>query len=253
MTDRDVVVGVDGCPAGWLAVYVPVSINGCEVDARFADAELRLLPTFQDVLSAFARMSCVAVDIPIGLPDAVGPGGRGCDVAARKVLGARQSAIFSMPSRDAVMCDDYRAACQVALETSAPPRKISKQAFHLFPKIREVDALMSANRQDCVVECHPEVAFWNLNGQVALETPKKVKSRPNPDGIAFRRMLLKSVGYTDDFLAGPGCAKSKAGEDDLLDACVNAWSASRIAAGHGIRFPDAPMTDRKGLRMEIWG
>ena len=46
-------------------------------------------------------------------------------------------------SRSAVLAEDYRAACAAALATSDPPRKIARQAFMLFPKVRELDALMT--------------------------------------------------------------------------------------------------------------
>jgi len=36
------------------------------------------------------------------------------------------------------------AACAAALATSDPPRKVSKQCFHIFPRIREIDALLRA-------------------------------------------------------------------------------------------------------------
>lgn len=250
---QDVVIGVDGCPGGWVGTLVPILQSGADYTAQFAEAHVRLFKTFAEIPLSDPHLLCVAVDIPIGLPDRAGTGGRSCDVQARKVLGARQSAIFSMPSRDAVMCSDYREACDVALATSDPPRKISKQAFHLFPKIREVDTLLSPELQRRVVECHPEVAFWALNGETALDTPKKVKSRPNPDGIAFRRQLLESVGYSTALLEGQPFPRSKVGADDILDACVNAWSALRIVQGEAKRFPEHPETDRLGLRMEIWG
>jgi predicted RNase H-like nuclease len=37
---------------------------------------------------------------------------------------------------------DYGEACAVALATSQPPRKISKQLLMILPKIREVDACL---------------------------------------------------------------------------------------------------------------
>lgn len=243
MTQR--VLGIDGCPMGWVVVSHPVD--------RPDQATIEIADNFADILKIGADAAMIAIDMPIGLPDRIGPGGRGCDVAARKVLGQRQSAVFAMPSRAAVMCDDYRAACDIALNTSEPPRKISKQAFNLFPKIREVDCLMTPARQDRIVETHPEVAFWSLNGRVPLDTAKKIKSRPNPDGLAARRKLLHGAGYAKQFLEAQHFKRSIAGTDDVLDAVVNASAATRILSGTGVRFPEAPDKDSKGLRMEIWG
>jgi predicted RNase H-like nuclease len=239
------IAGIDGCPAGWIAVVHPL--------ARPQQSELMLFASFADVLSHRPKLTTIAVDIPIGLPDQIAGGGRMADREARAVLGQRQSSVFAVPSRTAVMCTDYREACAVALATSDPPRKVSKQAFNIFAKIREVDALMTAQRQDQVFETHPEVAFWSLNGEKPLDLAKKVKSRPNPPGLAYRRDLLRSAGYPDAILHSGEFARSKVGPDDILDACVNAWSAGRITQGQAICFPAAPSRDGRGLRMEIWG
>jgi predicted RNase H-like nuclease len=193
----------------------------------------------------------IAVDIPIGLPEQTGIGGRLPDIAARKVLGQRQSAVFAVPSRAAIMQEDYRQACEKALATSDPPRKVSKQAFNLFPRIREVDSLMTPGLQNRVVECHPEVAFWAMNDKQPLELAKKVKSRPNEPGLAYRRGLLERHGFPAGFLADTAFPRSAAGPDDFLDACACAWTAARVLAGTSDTFPANPPLDPRGLRQEI--
>lgn len=238
-----VVAGVDGCRAGWLAVTRPL-----ENPSR---AEVRLFATFADVLALDPAPEIIAIDIPIGLPERGGPGGRLCDVAARAGLGGRQSAVFAVPSRAAVICGDYRDACRAALQTSDPPKKVSKQTFNLFAKIREVDRLMSPELQQRVFEVHPEVAFWALNAKSPLDEPKKVKSRPYPPGLELRRRLLEAAGYAPALLNSLPLRAADAGPDDLLDAAVNSWSAARIARGEACRFPSDPPRDARGLRMEI--
>lgn len=247
--DSAYVAGVDGCRGGWLAVIREIS------DA--SASTLHLCGTFEDVLALPQAPQIIAVDIPIGLPERAIKGGRACDNAARAVLGGRQSSVFSVPARASVACDDYRKACAVAYQNSEPPRMISKQAFNLFGKIREVDQLMTPELQERVVECHPELAFWVLNGRQALDLPKKVKSRPNPPGLELRRDLLKLAGYPAAFLVAglsdAGILARDAGSDDFLDAATNASAAARIALGRGVCFPDQPARDGRGLRMEIWG
>lgn len=241
----DYVAGVDGCRGGWIVVLHPIDDP--------AEASVLLAPRFRDVLAIAPTPRVIAVDMPIGLPESAGTGGRAADVSARSRLGGRQSAVFSVPARTAVMQHDYREACAAALATSDPPRKVSKQIYHLFPKIREIDELMSPALQDRVVECHPEVSFWALNGGRALDLPKKVKSRPHPPGIAVRRRLLEAAGYQQQlFAAPPTWNASSAGSDDVVDAAAAAWTAARIARGTAQRFPDNPPHDARGLRMEIW-
>ena len=123
--------------------------------------------------------------------------------------------------------------------------------FYLFAKIREIDAAMTPALQARIVECHPEVAFWAINGKVALNEPKKRKSSPYPPGLELRRNLLRSAGYADAFLNGPDCRRRDAAPDDLLDACATAWTANRLATDAADRFPTAPALDGRGLRMEI--
>ena len=240
------VAGVDGCPGGWLVVVRRLgSADG---------AQARLVATFAEVLALPEQPAIIAVDMPIGLAARTVLGGRPADIAARSRLGPRQSSVFAVPSRAAVMQAEYRAACDAAFATSDPPRKVSKQCFNLFPKIREIDALMTPELQDRVLECHPELSFWALNGEAPLSEPKKVKSRGHPPGLELRRRLLSAAGYAAEFLLDRTAFKaSQVGPDDLLDASACAWSAARIARGEGRRFPADPPLDETGLRMEIWG
>lgn len=140
-----------------------------------AAAEAVVAPRLADVLLGPAAPAFAAVDMPIGLPERVGIGGRAAEQAVRPGLGPRQSSVFSVPSRKAVYAEDYQEACRRALETSDPPRKVSRQTFHLFPKIREVDGFLLADAgwRERLVECHPEVAFRVLNGGVPMALPKK--------------------------------------------------------------------------------
>src|SRR5262245_57964466 len=125
--------GVDGCPSGWVAAFVRADLR---------EARVRLMPRFIDVPAAPEAPAIIAIDIPIGLPEPPGHGGRAAENAVRPLLGARQSSVFSVPSRSAIAAEDYREACRIALLTSEPPRKVSKQLFMLAPKIREVDAVL---------------------------------------------------------------------------------------------------------------
>ena len=212
------VAGVDGCPAGWIAVLRDTAVAGSErvvVTSRFADL-------------IEAGPAVIAVDMPIGLPDRIGPGGRGPETALRPHLGERQSSVFSVPSRSAVYAMDYREACTLAAATSDPPRKVSKQAFFLFPKIREIDGLLlaRADLRGRVFESHPEGVFMTLNDGMALSEPKKVKGRPagscagrpavSPKGRASMPSACPSRSGPDGGRALPGaaCLKSRSSVEE---------------------------------------
>ena len=241
---RDIwLAGVDGCSAGWIAAFV--CPDGDE-------ARVQVVPRFADVLSAPEAPRVIAVDMPIGLPERTGLGGRGAENAVRPLLGARQSSVFSVPSRTAIYAGDYASACARALATSDPPRKVSKQLFNIAPRIREIDELLCAfpAAGARVFEVHPEVAFWRLNGGRALAEPKKVKSRPYEPGLSLRRGLLIAAGLPDD--AVNAAPPKGAGPDDLLDALACAAVARRLHRGEAKPFPNPPARDAFGLPMAIW-
>lgn len=228
------VAGVDGCPAGWIVV-------------RWAEQLTHhLCHSFAEVLALEA--SVIAVDMPIGFPQM---SGRAVERLVRAKLAKRQSSVFAVPSRAAVMCADYRQSCAVNLRNSDPPKQVSKQIFNIFPKMREIDALMAPELQSRVFEVHPELAFWAMNGQRPLHLAKKVKSRPDGPGLELRRGLLRQAGFPLDHLPSSVYRNGEVGADDLLDACAAAWSARRILDGAAMRFPDEPPRDARGLRMEI--
>ncbi|TYR31320.1 DUF429 domain-containing protein [Mesorhizobium microcysteis] len=246
--------GVDGCKGGWVAVS---SLPGELPQAR-------VFPSFADLLEALPGDAVIAVDMPIGLPDRAGPGGRGPETLVRRHLGARQSSVFSIPSRAAVHAEPgpfasveewyaaHRRASDVARQTSDPPRGISIQAFGIFSKIREIDALM-VTRPDLhyrVIESHPEAAFWRLNGQRAMALAKKIKGMVNPPGMEERCALLALCGLPAGFVAA--APPRGAAQDDLLDACAMLLVAQRYARGEAMPFPDPPLTDGRGVPMAIW-
>ena len=235
--------GLDGCRSGWVAAFVRA--GGEEV-------RVRVLPRFADAIAAPEAPAIVAVDIPIGLPDRIGPDGRGPERAIRPLLGARQSSVFSVPPRAAIFARDFGAACAAALAASDPPRKVSKQLFMIAPKIREVDAVLRADAALVrrVYEVHPELAFWRLNGERALAEPKKVKGVCYPAGLALRRDLLVAAGLPAAIVAA--APPKGAGPDDLLDALACAAVARRIDAGTARPFPDPPSRDGFGLPVAIW-
>jgi predicted RNase H-like nuclease len=237
------VAGVDGCRAGWLCVLIDAS-TGVPQDA-FIKQSLADIAALEIAVR-------IAVDVPKGVEAFATPVGRGCDTALRRELGARQSCVFAVPARAALAETDYRLACEAALAHSDPPRMVSKQCFHIFPKIREADALITPELQRRIVECHPEGAFWAMNGKRPLAEPKKLKSRAHPPGLALRRGLLAQAGFPADFLAARRFKAPHAGEDDFLDACACAWTARRVLRGEAQRFPEEPHIDPRGLRMEIW-
>lgn len=217
----DVVLGVDGCPGGWVGAL----ING----QRALNWHFWTVEETDELLAA---ADVVAIDMPIGLPEA---GRRACDSAARERLGAARSSVFPVPIRPVLEVEDYAAACGLARERGEPAP--SKQLWGLRPRILRLDTLLTPERQAHVVECHPELAFAVRTGQVL---PSKRTAR----GIGQR---LAALGRSGAELAD---APLQAGPDDAVDALVCAETARRWSDGVAEVFGD-DRRDRRGLRMQI--
>ncbi|PHP68478.1 hypothetical protein CSC94_00255 [Zhengella mangrovi] len=244
-----ILAGVDGCKAGWVAA----------VEAGGKAPDLIVSATFSGLIEQLGDGAIVAVDMPIGLPDRIGRGGRGPEQAIRPLLGGRQSSVFSIPSRTAVYAEpgpfvDWEAmraarkrADRAARETSDPPRGLAFQAFTLFAKIREIDRLLLERPElrTQIFECHPELAFWRLNGERAMALPKKVKGRIDGPGMAERRALLVRCGLPEALVRQDPPAG--AAEDDCLDAMACLMIARRHSAGSTQTFPDPPLADPFGI------
>ena len=221
------VIGVDGCPGGWIAARW-----------RGDQIEMCLYRSFAEILSEDAAV--IAVDMPIGLPRLHG---RAAEAEARRKLKGRSSSVFAIPSRASIAEIDYRKACAINLEHSEPPRKFPKQTFHLFPKLREMDALMTPELQARVHEVHPELGFCAMNGFEALKHSKKTA-----EGADERLLLLSRYGVPAPSF---DCKRKDVCRDDVIDACACAWSARRILDGQQMRFPNADDRDERGLLMRI--
>jgi threonine dehydratase len=95
------VAGVDGCRAGWIVVLVDSDARS----SRRPDAQL--CSSFNEVLVLKPTPAIIALDMPIGLPDAPQPGSRICDRQARQHLGRLASSVFSPPDRNLLDATAY--------------------------------------------------------------------------------------------------------------------------------------------------
>ena len=224
------VMGADGCKAGWVGVRVAA----CGPPRP----SVEIYENFRAVMNADA--SVVAADILIGLLEESAPGGRCADIEARRILGHRRSCVFPAPSRPMVQY----AAARKEFESG---RGMSRQAWHICPKIREVDGVVTPGDQSRIHECHPEVCFLKMRGE-----PMPPGNKKRPAGRKNRRDALLAEGFPEDFLRRRFWRGQAAGWDDLFDACAAAWTARRIHAGTACRLPSGnPPKDKRGLMMAM--
>ena len=233
------VAGVDGCRSGWVVAVARVADEGPVVES------LGVTPTLAPVLERVARgeLSVVALDMPVGLA-ADGP--RSADRAARAALGPRRSSVFPAPVRAVLDATDHPDA--VARSRAACGAGIPVQAWHLVPKVREVDDLLraaTARVRRAVRETHPELAF-SLLGDGPCRHPKRT--------VAGRRERLARLRpWVPDRWTTPSRTPAGAARDDVLDALV---LAVRAAQWEGLGPPPLVLgggTDEHGLPMQVWG
>ena len=213
------VLGVDGCPGGW--------VGACVEDRRLtwhagSFAELLRLPA-----------EVVAVDIPIGLPE--GGERRQADVEARAALGAQRSSVFFVPPR--VVLEAASQPEATLLSRAAGSVGVSIQTFHILDKVAEVDEHVRADAR--IVEAHPEVSLRRLGG---LPLPPKRTA-------AGRRARLELLRRWLPELHLPAPLPGRAKPDDALDAVACAWTAARWARGEAEVLGDE--TDVLGTPMRI--
>ena len=250
---RTRLAGIDGCNGGWVVALA---------DPGYANISLRHINSFAELFADGEGPSVAAVDIPVGLPERTGPKGRTPERLVRPLLGARQSSVFSIPSRSAVYAgadpheSDERKrflrACELARATSAQGRAVAKQGFHIFRKIVDVDIFL---QQRCdvlgrVFEVHPEVAFWRMNGSTPVPEPKKIKGKLNQRGIELRARLLVGAGVPANCIDIP--LPKPVARDDWVDALAALVVARRLACREAISFPSPPEVDRLGIPIAIW-
>ena len=232
--------GIDGCRGGWLAVTLKSGNTASFFEARlFAAGDHPALAELCD------GSELVLIDIPVGLPD--GNRERESDRLVRRGLGKKGSSIFPVPSRDAVYAEDYETACMINLEQKG--KKISKQAWNLIPKIKDVD-LFLRNQPGCrkmMRESSPEYAFELLAGSPL--TYKKTEQ----DGIEERLALCVSR-FASAKLIFDTCMnrflRKACAPHDILDSLVLALSAEGAAAGRRLEMPAEPEYDRFGIPMQ---
>jgi predicted RNase H-like nuclease len=237
------ILGIDGCRAGWVAASID----------RKNKIEITLFRNITELWERFKKANLIFIDMPIGLIDAFSKEKvRNCDVEARKILGPKRgSSIFPAPSREATCALNYKDACRENRLVTG--RKISMQTWNISKKIKEVDNfLLETKKANYIIkESHPEVCFYALSGS------PMVFSKKNINGIFERKNVLKKFIPDLDFILERGLLEYNKGKvniniDDLLDCLALAVSAElAFKSGNISRIPEIEQIDSKGFVMEI--
>ena len=222
-----VVAGVTPWGSKWVVASAKMHAT------TFAPESPKVYDTFLDVLQERPAFVVIVVNAPIGFVDTSELGSRTCDRQGRALLGRRGSALHNAPTREELS--------GVAQERG---EGIDAVTATLLPRYREIAAEMSPYRQRTVYEGHPELSFYQLNGNKPLRRSKKIEA-----GTLERRAILESKV--------PGANKILESElkrvpiKHLMDAAAMLWTARRVSAHAATRLPSDAEWDSEGIRMEL--
>ena len=235
------VAGVDGVTGGWVMAVTGV--------AGGSPVEFSVWSTLANLLSEarMRRLLVVAVDMPVGLPDAKR---READIEARQLLGARRSSLFWTPPLCVLDAAEHAEANRRSWNETG--RGISAQAFNLIPKIREVRETLAPDdfAPDAgprAAEVHPESSFVRLAGRPMAESKREQGGRQQ----RLETLEDEFPNIAEAAVTAPPAGPPKPALDDLLDAAAAAWTARRIVTGDA-ECLGAGEQDETGYPMHIW-
>ena len=237
------IVGIDGCPSGWICALGTIEEN------QIVKLKMQFVLHPSEIWQQYVVQK-MCIDMPIGLPKYSKKGGRLIDTQARKILGkGGSSRVFSPPIRQVLYCSDYKEALQKSKETPPDGVGLSKQSFYLLPKIRQIDEWLRKDLklQKYIFETHPELSFWAMGEQTA-------PSKHTTEGKEFRIQLLTQAGIWDesffDIIEKERKRANTISKDDVLDALACMWSAYRCLQGVEQNIgKDEGLCDDEGLLM----
>ncbi len=227
--------GVDGCKAGWIAVFI-----------KGEEYSFGIYKTFSDLMEKNISLKRVLIDIPIGLSSIGFP--RTIDAKIRKELGPRGSTVFNAPCRAAVYEPDNERARKKNLQVEG--KSLSIQSLNIRNKIKEVDEFFFTKCTSFeIIESHPELCFKYLNKGVIVLSKKSTEA-----GIDERLNILQSFDSQSFELYNKILSSFKrkdAKKDDIVDAmCL--CLVNKLGWLEKLNFlEDLNQVDEKGIQMRI--
>ncbi|MDC3132573.1 DUF429 domain-containing protein [Opitutae bacterium] len=152
-------IGIDGCRGGWIIAWLKDDQH----------AEIFEVESLQPFLGKAPKKAVILIDMILYKDNEIAP--RSFDQLAKSQLEKWHSRVFPAPPKEALKAENYFDACSVSFAYSG--KKISKQCYNLFPKIREANHPSIPAKQ--LIEYHPEIAFKQLNQNTVIEASKKTE------------------------------------------------------------------------------
>ena len=217
------VIGIDGCKAGWIS-------SKMEEDHSLS---FHIIENLEDDYLKQSNLSYIGIDIPLELALT---GKRLAEIEARSLLKKRACTIFSPPTLNALRAKDYIDACEINFKECG--KRISKQSWNLFPKIKEAQKFSKNNliSKLSVFEIHPELSFMAMNDMNLIEASKKTEI-----GKKIRIKLIQKFFPSFSFESVRNQYKKyQVHDDDILDSISIVWSTQRIVDNIAQSVPKKP-------------
>lgn len=216
------VAGIDGCRAGWVMVVLEIDEHGRN---GLRPPSLHIRREAAELLDECRQrgIASVGIDSPIAY---AADGKREAEIEGRRRLAHRRSTLFPSPCHAVLDTTSWDEALHVSRAVTG--KGLSKQAFNLVARSRQIRLALDPGEQPWCSEVHPELSFAAMAG-------RPLDSKKTEAGIDQRLQALQRslAGCTpaiiDDLPPGVGI-------DDLLDALAAAWTASRLATGRAERL-----------------
>lgn len=218
------VFGIDGCRYGWIVA---------EEEPR-GGLSIQLIESLNYLESIISQKAIAGIDIPLAIHE---KGFRMADAEARALLKSRASTIFSAPAKETLLSESYAKACEI--NESICGKKISKQSWFLFSKIKEARTIFCQGQKKIkLYEVHPELSFMAMNDMKVIELGKKTN-----EGFKVRYTLVKKLFPKFNFeKTRANFKKCDVADDDILDAIAVLWSTQKIIANMASYVPKKPET-----------
>lgn len=227
------VAGAVPVPTGWLVL--PARLAGVTLVAE----EPFVVANVYELLDYRPKFDAVGLYAPIGFQDDPGAPFRPCDQEARAMIGwPRRASVRPTPSRAALHAKTLREA-----RTFEP--WLTNDDFRRMRWMRQVDQAVQPFHQRAIFSAHPDLSFFQLNGDRPLRT--------NPfheDGVIERVGLIRDkLPGVDYFIYATPPAGAL--QYHVLQAAALLWTARRGVGRAVNRLPAEAAWDSTGLRMEL--
>mgnify|MGYP003996905619 FL=1 len=223
------VIGIDGCKAGWIIAKT----------LEDKSISFQIIKNLNDDYLKESNVSLIGIDIPLRLSSS---GKRLAEIEARVLLKNRACTIFSPPTLNALTAKNYIDACKINFKECG--KKISKQSWNLFPKIKEAQEFLENKSiiELGVFEVHPELSFMAMNDMNLIWASKKTVI-----GREIRIKLIQKFFPKFSFESVRNkYKKNQVLDDDILDSVSVLWSTQRIVDNIAKFVPkDSKKTDMR--------